>query len=228
MSEESLLQRAKRGNTDAIASTINYLLKNQNIHTKAIIDDRCLKIILESKEILDREILLPFIHKFVIKLEIKTIDSVRVYATKVGGRIPFWTANIPLNFDRDKPQKQNQGQFKQLNKNECVSKYPIWLPYPSSLWRTLILTIMGLPLVLLSVSGIGLIILGFTAPSFNDSSYAIIAFGIIMSLISTLIIAFFHSVTKLFLIKIIPEARKMFDYSNNLWEGLYGTIIMFI
>jgi len=50
MTQTSLLQRAKQGDAEAIASVINYLIKDKKIIAKASVKDGCLKIILESTE----------------------------------------------------------------------------------------------------------------------------------------------------------------------------------
>lgn len=225
MSQQSLLQLAKQGNTDAIASTINYLLKDQNINATASIDNNCLKIILESQEIINQESLLPFVHKLVLKLEIKTIDSLKIYAIQAGENLPLWTTSIPLNLDKNK--LKNQDQQKQTNHKVHFNKYPMWLPYPSSLWRTLLLTIVGLPLAQVVVLGVLLIFIGFATSQLSAGSYFIIALGILLLLVSVLIISFFHSIAKRFIKKIFPKYN-ILKYSNNLWEGLYGTIIISI
>lgn len=225
MSQQSLLQLAKQGNTDAIASTINYLLIDQNINATASINNGCLKIILESKEIINQEALLPFVHKLVVKLEIITIYLLKIYAIQTGENLPLWTTSIPLSLDKD--NFKNQGQQKHTNHKVRYNKYPMWLPYPSSLWRTLLLTIVGLPLAQVIVLGSLLIFIGFATPQLSMGSYLIIALGILLLLVSVLIISFFHSIAKRFVKKLFPK-HKIFKYSNNLWEGLYGTIIISI
>lgn len=225
MSQQSLLQLAKQGNTDAIASTINYLLIDQNINATASIDNSCLKIILESQEIIDQKSLAPFIHKLVVKLEIITIDLLEIYAIKTGENLPLWTTSVPLSLDTD--NFKNQGQPKRTNHKVRSNKYPMWLPYPSSLWRTLLLTIVGLPLAQVIVLGSLLIFIGFATPKFSTGSYLIIALGILLLLVCVLIISFFHSIAKRFVKKIFPK-HNIFKYSNNLWEGLYGTILISI
>lgn len=218
MSQLSILQRAKQGDTGAIASTINYLLKEHNVNATVSINEGCLKVILESKEILNQETLLPLIHKLAIKLEIKAIDSVRVYGKKVGEDIPLWNASIPLNGSKDKfkTQLHSSGQPKQTLEKARVSKYPMWLPTLSSLWRTFILTIIGLPLAQVVVPGTGLIFLGFASPQLSTGYYLIIALGVILLIASALVISLVHSATKTLILNILPKAQSIFKYSNSL------------
>jgi citrate lyase synthetase len=91
MTKTSLLQRAKQGDAEAIASVINYFIKDKKIIATASVKDGCLKIILESTEIPDRQESVTLIHKLMKKLEVKTIKSVRVYGKKIGNNSSVWT-----------------------------------------------------------------------------------------------------------------------------------------
>lgn len=90
------LELAKQGNASAIAFLINRSLKAKGIIAKPIINDGCLQIILEAAQIPNQGLLVPFIHKGVMSLEIPSINKLRVSGQQVGEDFPNWTQEFDL------------------------------------------------------------------------------------------------------------------------------------
>jgi aryl-alcohol dehydrogenase-like predicted oxidoreductase len=65
MTQPNLLEVAKQGDAQAIASVINYLLKPKNITAKVILKDSCLQVMLESVQVPEQESSVTFIIKVI-------------------------------------------------------------------------------------------------------------------------------------------------------------------
>ncbi len=55
MTQPNLLELAKQGDAQAIASVINYLLKPKNITAKVVLKNNCLQVMLESVQVPEQE-----------------------------------------------------------------------------------------------------------------------------------------------------------------------------
>jgi hypothetical protein len=96
MTEPNLLKLAKKGNAKALTAILNQSLQPQNITAKVNRKDDYLQILLESAQTPDQEAMVSFIRKGLIKLEIESIQTVKVYGRKTGEESPAWSKKIEL------------------------------------------------------------------------------------------------------------------------------------
>ena len=96
MTEPNLLKLAKKGNVKALTAILNQSLQPQNITAKVNRKDDYLQILLESVQTPDQEAMVSFIRKGLIKLEIESIQTVKVYGRKTGEESPAWSKKIEL------------------------------------------------------------------------------------------------------------------------------------
>jgi hypothetical protein len=96
MTEPNLLKLAKKGNAKALTAILNQSLQPQNITAKVNRKDDYLQILLESVQTPDQEAMVSFIRKGLIKLEIESIQTVKVYGRKTGEESPAWSKKIEL------------------------------------------------------------------------------------------------------------------------------------
>lgn len=92
----SLLDRAKQGDAEAIATLMNDVLQPQDMWVKAMLDRDCLQVMLKSAAVLNQVICIAFIQRGLQCLQPETIQHVRVYAWQVGDAFPLWIATFAL------------------------------------------------------------------------------------------------------------------------------------
>ena len=96
MTEPNLLKLAKKGNVKALTAILNQSLQPKNITAKVNRKDDYLQILLESAQTPDQEAMVSFIRKGLIKLEIESIQTVKVYGRKTGDESPAWSKKFEL------------------------------------------------------------------------------------------------------------------------------------
>lgn len=96
MTEPNLLKLAKKGNAKALTAILNQSLQPQNITAKVNRKDDYLQILLESAQTPDQEAMVSFIRNGLIKLEIESIQTVKVYGRKTGEESPAWSKKFEL------------------------------------------------------------------------------------------------------------------------------------
>ncbi|OUL33482.1 hypothetical protein BV372_16290 [Nostoc sp. T09] len=93
----NVLDLAKQGNADAIASLINYQMQSQGITAKVTLQDNCIYVLLESATVPDQKTVAPFIFNGIIKLAIEIADSLQVYGRRTGEKRPTWSQVYSLS-----------------------------------------------------------------------------------------------------------------------------------
>jgi hypothetical protein len=101
MTQPNLLELAKQGDTQAIASLMNRHLYPKGITAKVAFKDACLEVILESAQVLNQQILLAFIRKGLTALGAVSIESVKVYGQQIGKEFPDWSKEFDLGIPED-------------------------------------------------------------------------------------------------------------------------------
>lgn len=97
MNQPNLLELAKQGNSEAIASLLNQNLQVNGISIiKSTLKDGCLQLMLASGQLLDREKVVSSIVQQLKSLEVKSIDKVRIYRQNIGEDFPDWTQEVSL------------------------------------------------------------------------------------------------------------------------------------
>ncbi|MEA5628187.1 hypothetical protein [Nostoc sp. UHCC 0251] len=101
MTQPNILELAKQGDTQAIASLMNRHLHAKGITAKVAFKDACLEVILESAQVLNQQILVAFIRKGLTALGAASIESVKVYGQQTGKKFPAWSKEFNLGIPED-------------------------------------------------------------------------------------------------------------------------------
>jgi uncharacterized protein (DUF697 family) len=86
----NLLELAKQGNAQAIATLMNRQLQPKGITAKAALLEGCLQIMLESAQAPNQQALVVFIRKGITNLGAEPIKKVKVYGRQIGEEFPAW------------------------------------------------------------------------------------------------------------------------------------------
>jgi hypothetical protein len=226
MTQPTLLELAKQGDEEAIASVINHLLKDKGIAAKAVQKDDCLIVILVSDQAPEQTSSVEFIHKLMMKLEIKSIKSVRVYGKQAGQPSSAWMKTLSLTSKLEEQKKQTiSSETPQQSKIQAIiDRWPIWFPYPSSWVRALILVPFAFPGTRLIVFGLG----GVIVSALTNSPELLIFFVVFGLLLPTIILSFLYHFFW-FIWKKRPSSNRWTKWvpgSSSLWEGFYATVVI--
>ena len=104
MAQNPLVEQAKQGNINAIASLMNRLLKSQGMLANVEREGDCLEILIESDfrslndevRIPKRQILVGMLKKWFVTLEVQTVSSIKISWQQTGADQPAWTEKIFL------------------------------------------------------------------------------------------------------------------------------------
>ncbi|MCC5606448.1 hypothetical protein LC612_06510 [Nostoc sp. CHAB 5834] len=96
MTQPNILELAKQGDVQAIASLMNRHLHPKGITAKVAFQDTCLEVILESAQVLNQQILVAFIRKGLTALGSASIEIVKVYGQQTGKEFPAWSREFNL------------------------------------------------------------------------------------------------------------------------------------
>jgi WD40 repeat protein len=141
--QPNLTELAKQGNAKAIASVMNYLLKDKGMTAKTGLKNGCLLVFLEADQVPDQQPSVEFIHKTVVKLGVASIHSLKVYGRRKAEDFPAWTREFELvaqvqpslstgevTVGTPKPTAQIKSEPK-AQKLEKTPKSPAAVPVPS-------------------------------------------------------------------------------------------------
>jgi hypothetical protein len=96
MTQANLLQLAQQGDAQAIASLMNRHLQSKGITAKAILEDGCLQVMLESAQVPNQKALVAFVHRGIVGLGAASIEKVQVYWQQIGEDLPSWSKEFDL------------------------------------------------------------------------------------------------------------------------------------
>lgn len=96
VTQSDVLELAKQGNPQAIASLMNLVLQPKGVTVKASLQDRCLHILFSSEELLSQPVLLNFAQTGLANLRPAPVEQVKLYAQKAGQKTPIWTDEFQL------------------------------------------------------------------------------------------------------------------------------------
>jgi hypothetical protein len=105
-SKPTLLQLAKQGNEKAIAALLNYQLHPKGIVAHVSLNNRCLQILLQSVRPLEQQPLLNFLQRAIQKLDIATVQNVRVCGQRMSDEFPAWIEEFQVT-SAAKPDANN-------------------------------------------------------------------------------------------------------------------------
>ncbi|MEH2421438.1 MAG: hypothetical protein V7K48_11085 [Nostoc sp.] len=226
MTHLTLLELAKQGDAQAIASVINYLLQPKGVTTKVILKDDCLQIMLESFQVPEQESSVTFIHKLIIKLEATPIKSVKIYGKSKGQTSVAWIDYLNLTPKNEETKKHSSIlELAKQGKDKTPSQiWPVWFPYPIFWLRAIILVPIAFPgtrLIVFGLAGVFISVLG--------NSPILLIFSVLFGLlIPTIFLAFFYHIFWFNWQK--PKSSnklpKWIPTLNSLWADFYGTVVM--
>jgi hypothetical protein len=225
MTQPNLLELAKQGDAKAIASVMNYLLKDKGITAKAIQKDDTLQVILESAQAPEQTSSVEFIHKLMRKLGIKSIKSVRVYGKQVGQSSLAWMKTLKLTPKLEEPKKQTSSSesSSQSKLKAIADRWPAWFPYPSSWLRTFALVLWMA--VILRITGFWSVVLGGVLAAITEHLGLVLSILGLGLLVSILAYSYLHH----FLFgKPLPRYPRWLPSPRSLWEGVYAPIVMLL
>lgn len=108
MTQANILELAKKGDSKAIAFLINRQLNTKGITAKVILEKCCLQIILEFSEVLNSEILVEFIRKFIAELKIANIERIKICGKNLADNSLSWVKELEIISKKDiSPEKIN-------------------------------------------------------------------------------------------------------------------------
>ncbi|QKQ76217.1 hypothetical protein [Nostoc sp. TCL240-02] len=96
MTQPNILELAKQGDVDAIASLMNRHLHPKGIAAKVAFKDACLEVTLEADQVPNQQILVPFIRKGLTGLGAVSVENVKVYGQQTGKKFPAWSKEFNL------------------------------------------------------------------------------------------------------------------------------------
>ncbi|HEY9620458.1 MAG TPA: hypothetical protein V6C78_08815 [Crinalium sp.] len=97
MSEENVLERVRQGDPKAIAYLMSQLLQPQGVTVKANRKDQTLLVVLESSQVPDETVMVPFVQAGLANLKIPSIQTVRLYGKQASQPAPTWSREFFLN-----------------------------------------------------------------------------------------------------------------------------------
>jgi len=96
MSQQNLLELAKQGDANAIATLINRVLQPQGITAKASIKNGCLQIMLEAQPAPDQQVIVSLVYDELVSLGINSFNRVKIYGRETGDDFPSWQQELNL------------------------------------------------------------------------------------------------------------------------------------
>jgi hypothetical protein len=100
MSQPNLLQRAKQGDSDAIAALMNLTLQDKGVAAKVVRIQDYLHISFSATKALNQDTLTEFTRQGLQRLEVESIQTVKVYGLKTDQELPDWVATFQLGADQ--------------------------------------------------------------------------------------------------------------------------------
>ncbi|MBF2028462.1 MAG: type IV pilin-like G/H family protein [Oscillatoriales cyanobacterium C42_A2020_001] len=90
MTQSNLLELAKDGNPQAIATLMNFVLEPKGVTAKVTLKENCLHIFFTSEQLLSKATIASFVQSGLKTLGARSFGKVKLYAQKVGQSTPIW------------------------------------------------------------------------------------------------------------------------------------------
>ena len=138
MAQNPMVEQAKQGQVNAIASLMNRLLKSQAMLANVERDGDRLEILIESDlrslddevRVPKRQVLVGMLKKWFITLEVQNVSSIVISWQQTGFDEPAWTEEIFL-VERDINQS-GEIEIEQLPEPPKIPPLPVFLPRTSN------------------------------------------------------------------------------------------------
>ena len=96
MTQPHLLELAKQGDPQAIATLINATLEPQGVTAETFIEVDCLHVFLNAARPLNAQTLVTFVRRGILRLEVASIQQVQVYGQRLGEDQPQWVETFAV------------------------------------------------------------------------------------------------------------------------------------
>lgn len=96
----NVLELAKQGNAEAIATRMNRFFQPQGITAKASLKEGCLQVILDSEPVPAQTSAIAFIRQELSIWQPQSVTKVRVYGRRTGEEFPDWEDAFPVGKKR--------------------------------------------------------------------------------------------------------------------------------
>ncbi|WP_201321347.1 hypothetical protein [Pseudanabaena sp. lw0831] len=104
MAQLSVMDLAKQGDPNAIASLINRSLASKGIHAEAELEAECLRISLQASQIPNQKAVVTIIHRGMIVLQVSQIKRVKILTYRSDNHYLAWQDEIDLGNNDDLKQ----------------------------------------------------------------------------------------------------------------------------
>jgi len=94
--DNTLIERARNGDVQAIATIINRRTQPKGVTTKVLIKGDCLQLLLESQEAPDQQAVATFARNLLTSLNISGVCRVKLYGRKKGDEFPAWNIEFEI------------------------------------------------------------------------------------------------------------------------------------
>jgi predicted aspartyl protease len=91
------LERARLGDTTAIAQLLNHSLQSKGMTARVTRQGGCLRVLLEAEQIPPQQALVPYLQKNLEKLKIASVHTVELMGKQAYAAVPAWKETIKLN-----------------------------------------------------------------------------------------------------------------------------------
>jgi hypothetical protein len=96
MTQSNLLELAKQGDPQAIATLMNRSLQPKGMTALVGFQGDRLKVLLESAQVPNRQAMIAFVRNGITSLGLQSIQSIEITSRQVGNPAPIWTEEIVL------------------------------------------------------------------------------------------------------------------------------------
>ena len=108
MTQPNILQLAKQGDVQAIASLMNRHLQPKGTTAKVAFKDVCLEVMLESAEVPNQQTLVTFVQRGLTKLGAVSVEKVKVYGQQINNDFPAWSQEFYLGLTEFESEEEDE------------------------------------------------------------------------------------------------------------------------
>ena len=129
MPQPNLLQRAKQGDSDAIAALMNLTLQDKGVAAKVVRIQDYLHISFRATKALNQNTLVEFVRQGLQRLEVESIQTVKVYGLKTDAELPDWVTTFQLGVQpasEPRPGARNFLQGMRFDRASLQGGYDRW------------------------------------------------------------------------------------------------------
>lgn len=108
MTQLSVMELAKKGDPQAIATLINRSLESKGIHAQAEMEGECLKISLQALQIPNQKAVITIIQRGMMILQVEQIKRVKILTYRSDNNYLAWQHELSLDVSPSKPLANSQ------------------------------------------------------------------------------------------------------------------------